>query len=200
MTESGPSRGSPRREAHVSDLPNAITLSRLLLVLPFGWLLFAEFPRWMLLAVFALAALTDALDGLVARRLGAVTRAGARLDQVVDRIFTTAIVLLLLAHGSRTGTRSPAPEPALLLLLALCCAREIVGLPGVAIAWLRGKPLYHVERVGKLATLVQSVTLGAILIEVGWAVYLALCCGILGIASGANYIRYSLAPVPSERE
>jgi hypothetical protein len=50
------------------------------------------------------------------------------------------------------------------LLLALACAREIVALPGVAIVLWRKKRLYHVEYVGKVATFVQSMTLGVIIL------------------------------------
>jgi phosphatidylglycerophosphate synthase len=69
--------------------------------------------------------------------------------------------------------------------------REIVALPGVVIVLLR-KAAVHVEYVGKVATFVQSVTLGAIILEVPWALYLALACAVVGVFSGANYVHYSL--------
>lgn len=179
------------------SVPDAITLSRLLLIAPFGWLLFAGFPRWSALGVFALAALTDGLDGYFARRLGQVSAAGARLDQTVDRVFTGLVVLLLLAHAWLRG--GLAAQPDLPLLLGLACARELVALPGVAILWLRGGRLHHVERVGKIATALQSVTLGAIILGVSWARDLALGCALVGALSGAAYLRYALAPVAPRR-
>jgi hypothetical protein len=57
---------------------------------------------------------------------------------------------------------------------------------------VRKARLYHVEYVGKVATLVQSVTLSAIILDVSWALYPALGCAVVGISSGANYLRYSL--------
>lgn len=178
------------------NLPNAITLSRLFLVLPFGYLLFAGHSRWVLLAVFGLAAATDWLDGFVARRLGRVTPEGAALDQLVDRVFTVLIVLLLLTHAYLVDG-GPSLETArrargLPLLLGLSCTREIVGLPGVVIALVRRRPLYHVESVGKLATFVQCATLGAILLEVPWALELASACALVGAVAGATYVRYAL--------
>lgn len=170
------------------NLPNAITASRLLLAALFGVLLFAGYSRATLLAVFALAALTDLVDGLAARALGQVTPGGAVLDQWVDRIFTVVVVALLVAHAERNGERG------VIALLALACAREIVSLPGVAIALARGKPLYHVEFVGKLATFVQSLTLGAILFRAPFAAVLTGGCALVGVVSGASYVRYALGP------
>jgi phosphatidylglycerophosphate synthase len=173
-------------------LPNAFTLSRLLLVAPFGYLLFAGYGRWTLFALFALAAVTDGFDGFFARRLGQVTPEGAWLDQMTDRGFTVAIVLLLLIHGWRAGGESHVGATPLPLLVGLSCAREIVALPGVVIVLLRRMRLYHVEYVGKVATFVQSVTLGAIILEIPWALHLALACAVVGVFAGANYVRYSL--------
>jgi len=169
------------------SLPNLLTASRLPLALVFGALLFTGHSRATLLAVFALAAVTDLFDGIAARRLGQVTRAGAVLDQWVDRGFTALVVGFLGTHAALAG------DLATLGLLALACAREIVALPGVAILRVRGKPLYHVEFVGKLATFAQSVTLGAIVAAVPFAPALALVCAAIGVASGASYLRYALA-------
>jgi CDP-diacylglycerol--glycerol-3-phosphate 3-phosphatidyltransferase len=80
-------------------VPDAITVSRLLLTGPFAYLLFAGYGGWTLIAIFALAAATDWLDGFLARRLGQVSPEGAWLDQMVDRSFTLVVVALLLVHG-----------------------------------------------------------------------------------------------------
>ncbi len=180
------------------NVPNAITLSRLVLVVPFAILLFTEKPRWTLVVVFVLAAATDWFDGFFARRLGQVTSRGAWLDQIVDRAFTIAVVLLLLVHGGTSSgavARGSDDGLALPLLLALACAREIVALPGAVVVLVRGLSLHHVEPVGKVATFVQSMTLAAILLELSWAPWLAVACAVVGIAAGASYLRYSLRPL-----
>lgn len=177
------------------NVPNALTLSRLLFAAAFGWLLFAGYGRPVLVVTFGLAAVSDALDGLAARRLGQVTPGGAVLDQGVDRAFTALVVALLIAHSFLQPGASAAggtPRHELLTLLALACTREIVGLPGVVIALARGKRLYHVERIGKVATFVQSVTLGVILLGVGAALPVAVACAAVGAIAGASYVRYSL--------
>lgn len=176
--------------------PNAITVSRLLLVAPFGYLLFAGYSPVALIAIYVLAALTDWVDGALARRLGQVSARGAWLDQMVDRAFTIGIVALLLVREYLVpvalDSSTPPAAPSLLLLSSLTCARELVALPGVLVAVLRGIPLYHVEYIGKVATFVQSITLGAVILRADWALPLAIACAIVGVLSGANYLRYSL--------
>jgi cardiolipin synthase len=66
-------------------LPNGLTFSRLLLAIPLGILILQENYPWAL-AVGFLAGLTDALDGLVARRLNAFSRFGAALDPIADKV------------------------------------------------------------------------------------------------------------------
>ncbi len=66
-------------------LPNSLTFSRLVLAVPLGFLILQENYPWAL-GVGFLAGLTDALDGFVARRLGAFSRFGAALDPIADKV------------------------------------------------------------------------------------------------------------------
>jgi len=73
-------------------LPNALTLTRLLLALPLGLLILRENYHWAL-ATGAFAGITDALDGFFARRLQALSRFGAILDPIADKILVTVTFL-----------------------------------------------------------------------------------------------------------
>ena len=73
-------------------LPNSLTVLRLLLAGPLGWLVLREQYHWALV-VGLLAGLTDALDGLLARRLNALSRFGAALDPVADKVLITVAFL-----------------------------------------------------------------------------------------------------------
>src|ERR671934_121529 len=70
-------------------LANRLTVLRILLIPVFVALLVYRKPR-LALAVFALAALTDLLDGYVARRQGSQSRLGAFLDPLADKLLLTA--------------------------------------------------------------------------------------------------------------
>ncbi|MDA8752804.1 CDP-alcohol phosphatidyltransferase family protein [Halieaceae bacterium] len=79
-------------------LPNAVTLLRLLLALPVGYLILqGQFGTALLVGL--LAGVTDALDGLLARRLNADSRFGAALDPIADKVLVTTVFLSMAMVG-----------------------------------------------------------------------------------------------------
>jgi cardiolipin synthase (CMP-forming) len=95
--ESPPMRpsGSSERNAWLT-IPNAITLLRLLAIIPFVYL--ATRGRDLdALVWFVIAGLTDALDGTLARWLGQVSKIGRLLDPIVDKLFTGVSYIVLSA-------------------------------------------------------------------------------------------------------
>jgi CDP-diacylglycerol--glycerol-3-phosphate 3-phosphatidyltransferase len=78
------------------NIPNSITLIRLLFIFIFIYMLFNDYSKLSLTIVFSIAAISDWFDGYFARKLKQTTKIGARIDQVVDRIFTVSIALSLL--------------------------------------------------------------------------------------------------------
>ena len=84
------------------NLPNFLTAARIGLIPVFALVYIAtDAMYWLAALFFALAALTDWLDGYLARRLGQTTPFGAFLDPVADKlIVVTALVLLIGAHSS----------------------------------------------------------------------------------------------------
>lgn len=84
----------------VWNVPNILTLSRLVLAL-IVLLLIDQAWYFTALVLFAFAAVTDALDGFVARRLGQTTALGRQLDPLVDKLVMTGVfVYLLTVPGS----------------------------------------------------------------------------------------------------
>ena len=73
-------------------LPNALTVSRLLLAVPLG-VLITRGEYELALGVGFLAGVTDGLDGFFARRLGAYSRFGAALDPLADKVLITVAFL-----------------------------------------------------------------------------------------------------------
>lgn len=85
------------------NLPNWVTLGRIVLVPIFAlaYLLPGDGTYLLASALFALAALSDWLDGYLARKLGQTTRFGAFIDPVADKlIVVTALTLLVGSHGN----------------------------------------------------------------------------------------------------
>jgi CDP-diacylglycerol--glycerol-3-phosphate 3-phosphatidyltransferase/cardiolipin synthase len=86
-------------------ISNAITSVRLVLAGPLLILVSLSGPgeRWAALALLAIAGLSDVVDGRVARALGEVSRAGAMLDLIADRLLTLVLVAGLIASGELSG-------------------------------------------------------------------------------------------------
>jgi CDP-diacylglycerol--glycerol-3-phosphate 3-phosphatidyltransferase len=80
------------------NLPNSITLLRILLIPVFVWLYLDPTPERSLWAglVFAAAAFTDFLDGYLARRSGQITNLGKLLDPVADKLLVASGLILLV--------------------------------------------------------------------------------------------------------
>ncbi len=91
------------------NLPNVITVTRILLIPVFiglymvqqGWSIFAAS------VLFALAALTDWLDGYLARRLNQTTPFGAFLDPVADKLIVVSALIVLVAYHSNMWLTLP---------------------------------------------------------------------------------------------
>ncbi|GAB4520416.1 MAG: CDP-diacylglycerol--glycerol-3-phosphate 3-phosphatidyltransferase [Amphiplicatus sp.] len=133
-----------------------LTTARMLSVIPFAALFLANAPWNMKAAfvVFVLAALTDFLDGYIARRRGEVSALGAALDPLADKLLIAAALFLLARNGV---VREAGIIAALIILL-----REIlVGGLREALAQ-QGKSL-PVTSLAKAKTAAQLVAVGLLL-------------------------------------
>ncbi|MFB3091217.1 MAG: CDP-diacylglycerol--glycerol-3-phosphate 3-phosphatidyltransferase [Gammaproteobacteria bacterium] len=136
------------------NLPNALTLSRIVLIPVF--VIFFYLPvSWHYLAacvIFALAAITDGLDGYYARKLGQTSALVAFLDPVADKLMI-AVVLVMLVED----------EPSIWLALpaAVIIGREItISALREWMAELGESHKVAVSGYGKLKTICQMVALG----------------------------------------
>ena len=90
----------------IPNIPTALTWLRIVLIpvfvgifyVPQEWLS-QTMANWIGMSVFALAAITDWLDGFLARRLGATSAFGAFLDPVADKLMVAAALILLVELG-----------------------------------------------------------------------------------------------------
>ena len=134
------------------NLPNLLTLSRIPLMLAVIGLLYPSpdsiwpWMRTCALLLFLFAALTDWLDGWLARKFGQVSEFGKFMDALSDKVLTLGMFVSLLALGELEDW---ALFPVLLIL-----SREflITGLRLVAAG--KGKTL-AAEKIGKLKTIIQ---------------------------------------------
>lgn len=83
---------------NLSFLPNLLCILRMLLVYPVAhWILQGRYPEVM--ALFAIAAFTDALDGSLAKRFGWTSELGKHLDPIADKLLLTTVFICLSING-----------------------------------------------------------------------------------------------------
>ncbi len=135
------------------NIPNTLTLLRIGLIPCFVVLYWAT-PAWTQLAaaiVFALAAVTDWLDGYLARRLGQTSPLGAFLDPVADKLIVAVALVLLLQRD---------PTIAIAVPVAVIICREItVSALREWMAELGSRKKVAVSSLGKVKTTAQMVAL-----------------------------------------
>lgn len=138
-------------------LPNLLTLARLASVPILVLVFFLPFKSTPLIAavIFAVAGITDALDGYLARKMKLTSRFGAFIDPVADKLMV-AVALMLLVHGHKTIWMT---IPALVII-----SREImVSALREWMAELGKRANVAVSAMGKVKTIVQIVAITMLL-------------------------------------
>lgn len=164
------------------NLPNKITLVRILLV-PVVMMFLLTLQEWLALAVFLLAALTDGLDGYIARKKRLITNMGKFLDPLADKLLISA-VLIVLVQLQRLD--------AWMAILIISREFAVTGLRLVAAA---DGLVIAASRMGKLKTVSQIVAISLLILDnfpfsrwglplADMAIWLAV---ILTVVSGIEY-------------
>ncbi len=139
--------------ASLRQIPNALTLIRFAAIPLFVWLLLDERggPSWPAGIVFGLAAITDQLDGYLARRWHVESQFGKVADPLADRLMIdTAVVMLVIFDR--------LPWVALIILL-----RDVLLVGGYKLVVPRGYE-FEVSRLGKIATWGLYASIGLVLV------------------------------------
>ncbi len=139
------------------NLPTLVTLVRILLVPILVTVLFTKFEgrEWAGLALFLVAAISDSVDGFLARRLNRVTRLGQILDPAADKILITAAFVSLVELN-------PAVTPA--WMVALILAREFAVSALRAVAAADGQVIAATWS-GKLKTVSQVLAISLLIVH-----------------------------------
>ena len=165
------------------NLPNYLSAARLLATIPMVILILIKSP-WALLiatAIFGLGAVTDTIDGRLARRYHLVSNLGVFLDLTADKVFVCAALIALVQVGF---------VPAWIVIVIV--AREFVvsGLRSLAAA--RGVVI-PAGRWGKQKTLLTLLSVGGILLATGLGGRTAFPLGLSTGGAPAGFADYLLA-------
>lgn len=143
------------------------------------------------------AGFTDWIDGYVARRLGAMSKAGTYLDPAADKLLLVTAFVSLGLIGL---------IPAWLIILVVI--RDLVIVVGVALLWkLRGRTEFAPLLSGKLSTAFQIFTVLAVLVGTAFpfkGASILRDAGVAGtllftVVSGVNYVRKGIKMASREK-
>ncbi|MCB9996549.1 MAG: CDP-diacylglycerol--glycerol-3-phosphate 3-phosphatidyltransferase [Rhodospirillales bacterium] len=166
----------------IPNLANILTLGRLallpfiivLLSLPFGW------AAWACLTLYAAAAVTDFLDGWVARKYDQITPFGTFMDPISDKIFVVTILMMLIAVDRISGIFVLAVIVILAREFTVSGLREFLGPKEVKLP---------VTNLAKWKTTVQMIATGCLI--VGPYDFTLQVIGLAGITAAAALTAYT---------
>jgi cardiolipin synthase (CMP-forming) len=141
-----------------------------------------ELNRLLALLAFAVAAISDGVDGYIARRYNQRSELGAILDPLADKLLLVSGAILLSLDNPPYLDRIP------LWFVATILSRDAIILLGSAIIYyLCGKVVVRARLVGKAATVLQMITVLWGLLKwdaqglVNWAILAAIFTGVSGV-------------------
>jgi phosphatidylglycerophosphate synthase len=172
------------------DLPDLLSLVRVPLGVAFVPLAGRPFAA---LAVLALAAVSDMLDGWLARRKPQRIGWGAWLDPVCDKFFIIAVMVgLYLSQHPSLKTLLPILTRETAILVLFLIHRLVPSLRNIRYD-------YRAHALGKAATAAQFMAATALLFAHPAAKYLAALCALLGLLCAGVYARRGHAPAHRPR-
>ncbi|HHY18416.1 MAG TPA: CDP-diacylglycerol--glycerol-3-phosphate 3-phosphatidyltransferase [Firmicutes bacterium] len=159
------------------NLPNWLTFIRIFLVPVFMVFAIFKLPYGETIAtiLFVIAALTDYLDGYLARKGKMVTKLGALIDPVADKLLITGALLSLVQLNKLN---------ALIAMVILGREFAVMGLRLVAASY--GTEI-KVSKLGKLKTTVQFVAVTALMLGLKIGTPLIYISAIITVISGVEY-------------
>lgn len=182
-----------------ANLPNILTASRIAAIPVLTVLFFVEgdAARWAALAVFALAALTDYLDGYLARARHWQSKLGQFLDPVADKLLIASVIFLLAAFDRISGF-------AIVMALIILCREFLIS--GLREYLAQSAVEVPVSALAKWKTAIQMLAMGFLIVgdaapwaqarllgEIGLTVAAALT-----LITGYGYLRGAIGHMRSQ--
>lgn len=167
------------------NLPNLITIGRILLVPVMVWAIAGHEMR-IAFGLFLIAGISDAVDGFLAKRFNMASELGAYLDPLADKAMIMSIYVAL-------GITEAIPRWIVILVVS----RDLLIVGGVMLAWILGNPMkvkpLWVSKLNTVAQIVYAaVVLGTLAFEIDARIVLAaliVCVAALTLLSIGFYLR-----------
>ena len=165
-------------------IPNLISLSRILLILPIIFCIIIN-HIYLALVIFLIASFTDFLDGFIARRLKQESVLGENLDLLADKIFVSSLLIFISFHFDNF---------IFLIMTILIIAREIsIGSLRQYLLETKKEKTVKVNFFGKFKTFFQIFSIGTamIFLDTKFVSLVEVVVIIAAILSWLSLINYS---------
>jgi CDP-diacylglycerol--glycerol-3-phosphate 3-phosphatidyltransferase len=158
-----------------------------------------EWQRFAAIIIFILAAVSDGLDGYVARRYNQRSTLGVYLDPIADKgLLLSGIITLSISNWSESDPEYgsfPVWFPVLVI------SRDAVILVGTMILYLlNGKVHVKPNWTGKVATVLQMIAIGWVMLQLRFIplLYVVIAAGIFTLISGIVYVTDGVRQLQAE--
>ena len=163
------------------NLPNKLTILRMVMILPFLLVLYLDVPHaaYWALAIFILASLTDMADGKIARKYNLITDFGKFMDPLADKMLVTAAMVWFVEQGRMAGW-----------MLLIVLVREF-GVSGLRMVASDKGRVIAAGWSGKVKTAATMVCVILMFLPIPPAVN-ALCVGVIVVTTLYSGVEYFL--------
>ena len=158
-----------------------------------------EWQRFAAIIIFILAAVSDGLDGYVARRYNQRSTLGVYLDPIADKgLLLSGIITLSISNWSQSDPEYgsfPVWFPVLVI------SRDVVILVGTMILYLlNGKVHVKPNWTGKVATVLQMIAIGWVMLQLRFIplLYVVVAAGVFTLISGIVYVTDGVRQLQAE--
>ncbi|MBI2659292.1 CDP-diacylglycerol--glycerol-3-phosphate 3-phosphatidyltransferase [Candidatus Woesearchaeota archaeon] len=159
------------------NIPNKITLIRVSLIPLFAAILLADIPHKNILSafIFGMLSISDFFDGYFARKKKQVTDIGKLIDPIADKLLISTALIFLIGRGID------------LWMAAAIIAREVI-ITAIRIYLLPSKIVVPASNFGKAKTVVQSIAIIFVLLQLPFGWHVMLFAVLLTLISGVEYM------------
>src|SRR6266853_6557881 len=195
---------------HVMTTANKITVVRILMIPAFVTMAIyygesiqhgtpLEWMRYIAIAIFVIAAVSDGLDGYVARHYNQRSSLGVILDPIADKgLLLSGIITLSLTSWSEI---EPESGKFSVWFPVLVISRDAILLVGTLVLYLlNGKVQIKPHWIGKVATVLQMVAIGWVMLQLRIIplFYIVLAAGAFTLISGIIYVTDGVRQLQAE--
>lgn len=156
------------------NLPNKLTILRVILIIPFVLCLlipgFGAVGRYVAVAIFIIASLTDLLDGKIARKYNLVTNFGKFMDPLADKLLVGAAMICLVETGELAAW-----------IVVIIISREFI-ISGFRLVASDNSVVIAASYWGKFKTVSQMLMIIMLILNFNHPVYQTVCIVITYIA------------------